>query len=88
MQLTALHERCGIIALLNLPSVFYAYWEAHLKPWDYAVGVLLVNEADGHITTYAGQPWRLGETQMIASNGQAPLHQALVDGIAAARRGV
>jgi len=88
LQLTALHERCGIIALLNLPSVFDAYWQAHLKPWDSAGGVLLVNEAGGRITPCAGQPWRLAVAGDHLRLAQAPLPQALVDGMAAARRRV
>jgi myo-inositol-1(or 4)-monophosphatase len=45
------------------------YWEAHLSPWDWAAGVLLVNEAGGSVSAYDGSPWRLGLDRLVASNG-------------------
>ncbi len=61
------------------------YWEARLNPWDYGAGVLLVHEAGGRVATYDDRDWRLGETHLIASNGQTSLHQALVTSLASAR---
>ncbi|HCB35776.1 MAG: hypothetical protein A3H73_00640 [Candidatus Taylorbacteria bacterium RIFCSPLOWO2_02_FULL_50_120] len=41
-----------------------------LNKWDYAAGVLLVKEAGGKITDFAGIPWTFGSSDFfIASNG-------------------
>ena len=48
------------------------FWEYGLSPWDVAAGWLLVAEAGGKVTDFAGRPWtdptRLG-AQTLASNG-------------------
>jgi myo-inositol-1(or 4)-monophosphatase len=61
------------------------YWEGWLSPWDAAAGVLLVREAGGIVTDYAGAPWTLTSKSLAASNGQKSLHRALLDGIHRAR---
>jgi myo-inositol-1(or 4)-monophosphatase len=43
------------------------YWERSLKPWDMAAGVLLVEEAGGKLSDYAGQPVRLDRGECIAA---------------------
>jgi myo-inositol-1(or 4)-monophosphatase len=53
------------------------YWEMHLKPWDWAAGWLLVEEAGGRVTDLAGQPWSLEKERIVASNGA--LHQVLLE---------
>lgn len=45
------------------------YWECKLKPWDVAAGQLLVAEAGGMVTNYAGKPFSIREHRIIASNG-------------------
>ena len=60
------------------------YWEAHLSPWDWGAGVLLVTEAGGVVTDYQGQPWRLGKDQMVAANPH--LHEKLLTAVQSARR--
>jgi myo-inositol-1(or 4)-monophosphatase len=52
------------------------YWEMHLKPWDWAAGWLLVEEAGGRVSDLKGQPWDLGQDNMVASNGL--LHQEML----------
>lgn len=52
------------------------FWEENLKPWDTAAGVLLVSEAGGKISTFAGEPHHLTADTIVASNGL--LHQELV----------
>lgn len=48
---------------------FDGYWEGYLKPWDVAAGALLVQEAGGAITDFAGgQDWLFGENA-VATNG-------------------
>ena len=60
-------------AALDLCSVaggrFDAFWEFNLKPWDTAAGILLVREAGGMVTDFRGVPHRLGDKELVASNG-------------------
>ena len=68
-------------------GAFSAYWEGWIKPWDVAAGVLLVHEAGGLVTNYAGAPFRLTDHSIIASNGQPGVHQSLLQAIQEARSG-
>jgi myo-inositol-1(or 4)-monophosphatase len=48
-----------------------------LNKWDYAAGVLLVEEAGGKITDFNGKPWCFGvDDYFIASNGK--IHNELL----------
>lgn len=55
------------------------YWERGLNTWDVMAGVLLVQEAGGTVTDYAGQPKPQDgpEGRYLASNGH--IHQQMVD---------
>jgi myo-inositol-1(or 4)-monophosphatase len=55
---------------------FGAFFEYQLNPWDFAAGVLFVEEAGGHVTTATGEPIPLDKTSMVASNGA--LHEAML----------
>jgi myo-inositol-1(or 4)-monophosphatase len=46
-----------------------AFWEFNLNPWDTAAGILLVEEAGGTVTDFAGNPYRLDSREVLASNG-------------------
>jgi len=46
-----------------------AFWEFNLNPWDTAAGILLVTEAGGRVTSFAGEPYRLDSREILASNG-------------------
>jgi len=46
-----------------------AFWEFNLNPWDTAAGILLVEEAGGRVTDFAGGPYRLDSREILASNG-------------------
>lgn len=46
------------------------FWEAKLNPWDCAAGFLLVTEAGGRVTDYAGQPASIYKPEVVASNGK------------------
>lgn len=52
------------------------FWEAGLKPWDTAAGLLLVLEAGGLISDFWGRPYLLGVSPDIAAAGPA-LHPQL-----------
>jgi myo-inositol-1(or 4)-monophosphatase len=46
-----------------------AFWEFNLNPWDTAAGVLLVEEAGGLLTDFAGGAFQLNSKEVLASNG-------------------
>jgi myo-inositol-1(or 4)-monophosphatase len=46
-----------------------AFWEFNLNPWDTAAGILLVEEAGGRVTDFAGNPFQLNSREILASNG-------------------
>jgi myo-inositol-1(or 4)-monophosphatase len=45
------------------------FWEFNLNPWDTAAGILLVEEAGGRVTDFAGAHYRLASDEVLASNG-------------------
>ena len=53
-----------------------AFWEFNLNPWDTAAGFLLVEEAGGRVTDFAGGPFRLDSREVLASNGR--IHGELI----------
>ena len=59
------------------------FWELRLSSWDYAAGVLLVQEAGGCVTQTNGTPYALaGELPLVASNGH--IHQQMLAVLAGA----
>ncbi len=65
---------------------FDGYWEMYLNPWDWAAGWLLVEEAGGRMTNFAGEAWTIDQSpsRLVASNGL--IHDELVAVLAEARR--
>ena len=57
-----------------------AFWEFNLNPWDTAAGILLVEEAGGRVTDFAGNPFQLASREILASNGRIhdELHRLLL----------
>jgi myo-inositol-1(or 4)-monophosphatase len=53
------------------------FFEIGLKPWDVAVGLLLVKEAGGQVTNFDNQTFDPFQNTIIASNGI--IHQELCD---------
>jgi len=49
---------------------FDGFWELKLRPWDIAAASLLIEEAGGRVTGFAGRPWRLSVRDIVASNGR------------------
>ena len=45
------------------------FWEFNLNPWDTAAGILLVEEAGGRVTDFAGKHFLLDSREILASNG-------------------
>jgi myo-inositol-1(or 4)-monophosphatase len=65
-------RRAGSAALdlCNVASGRYdGFWEFNLNPWDTAAGVLIVEEAGGRVTDFAGGPFQLASRETLASNG-------------------
>jgi len=48
---------------------FDGFWEFGLKKWDTAAGVLLIQEAGGQVSDFAGLAYELGGAVILASNG-------------------
>jgi myo-inositol-1(or 4)-monophosphatase len=59
-----------------------AYWETGLKPWDFAPGWVMIEEAGGHLIDYSGAPARLATTELIMSNGQPAIDHAIMQTVA------
>lgn len=55
------------------------YWELNLQPWDFAAGVLIVEEAGGTVTDFQGHPWTASTRDVIAANPD--LHAVLLSAI-------
>jgi myo-inositol-1(or 4)-monophosphatase len=49
---------------------FDGYWEARLSPWDVAPGLLMVKEAGGFVSDYAGQNNSVIKGEVVAGNEQ------------------
>jgi myo-inositol-1(or 4)-monophosphatase len=61
------------------------YWENRAHAWDWLAGTVLVREAGGMVTNFAGRAWEPGMRQMLASNGQAGIHAQMQAAITTAR---
>jgi myo-inositol-1(or 4)-monophosphatase len=47
---------------------FDAYWERGIQPWDMAAGIVLVREAGGVVSDFAGGATMLESSQVLATN--------------------
>ena len=52
------------------------FWEFNLNPWDTAAGVLIVQEAGGRVTDFAGAAFNIDSRETLATNGL--VHGALM----------
>src|SRR3989338_3284674 len=68
------YSPCLGTAALSLAWVaagrFHAYVHPSLNEWDLAAGAVLVKEAGGTLTKWDGGSGKLGDKELIASNGQ------------------
>jgi myo-inositol-1(or 4)-monophosphatase len=62
---------------------FDGFWELQLNPWDTAAGKVILEEAGGKVTNYAGEPYSIYGNTIIASNGL--IHPEMVDVLREAR---
>lgn len=71
MQNTAGVRRFGSAAL-DLAYVAAGrcdgYWEAGIKPWDMAAGLIMVKEAGGYVTDFDGKTDMLAKGEVVAAN--------------------
>lgn len=88
-QMRALYDRCQDVrrtgcASLDLCYVacgrLDGYVELALQPWDYAAGMLLVEEAGGRVTAPGGAPLSLTEGGAVLASNQI-LHAALMNAL-------
>lgn len=56
---------------------FGGYFEYLLSPWDFAAGILFVEEAGGKVTDARGNPLPLEKSSIAASNGK--LHDIVIE---------
>ncbi len=74
-------RRCGSAAL-DLVRVASgqceAYFERNLKIWDYAAGMLLIEEAGGMVTNFCGKPIGMEKANNIVA-GNADIAQIIVE---------
>jgi len=59
------------------------FWELDLHPWDTAAGIVILEEAGGRVTDFAGNPFSIYGSEILASNGQ--IHQEMVKVLRAAQ---
>ncbi len=53
------------------------FWELKLQPWDSAAGSLIVAEAGGQLSNFAGNDFTIWSNEVMASNGR--IHEAMID---------
>ena len=73
-------RRCGAAALdlsLIADGSYEIYWEKHLSAWDMCAGAVLVQEAGGTLSSFAGEPADPRSGELLASNGA--LHGAALE---------
>lgn len=63
---------------------FDGFWEGGLRPWDTAAGALLVEEAGGRVSGFAGEEFDLHRGEIVAANPQ--IHPELISGLNQNRR--
>ncbi|MCE1190428.1 MAG: inositol monophosphatase [Ignavibacteria bacterium] len=58
-------------------GVFDGFWEVNLQPWDICAGILLVEEAGGLVTDFAGSPSSIFAKQVVCSNHH--IHNSMME---------
>jgi myo-inositol-1(or 4)-monophosphatase len=65
---------------------FDGFWENHLRPWDAAAGMLMVQEAGGKLSGFEGGAPDLYSGELLASNGR--IHEQMLAVLAEAAEGI
>ena len=65
-------------------GTFDGFWEQHLKPWDVAAGILLIEEAGGIVSNFTGAPYRFGDKHILAANPH--MHAVMLEEIRKVQR--
>ncbi|RKP49981.1 inositol monophosphatase [Cohnella endophytica] len=74
-NLTGKSRNVRILGSASLDLCFVAsgkltgFWHDGLYPWDVAAGALIIQEAGGSVTNKSGEPFRLSDNTLVASNG-------------------
>ncbi len=79
-------RRCGAATAdlaMVAKGVYDGFWEPRLHAWDLAAGVVLVREAGGEVTDYAGQALDIFSGWVVASN--KIIHRRMLEVIGQAR---
>ena len=64
---------------------FDFYWHMHTHPWDFAAGIVMVNEAGGAVSRLDGKKLlkAMDDTSILASNGK--MHRYAMDALGVAK---
>ena len=86
-RMSRIYQKCQDIRRTGSAAIDFAYtacgrvggyFEDKLQPWDFAAGSLIVTEAGGTVTDFAGKPVDLlKQGQVLATNGK--LHGELME---------
>jgi len=55
---------------------FDGFWEERLKPWDTAAGMLIAQEAGGHLTDFDDRTYHINSPEILATNGK--IHSQMI----------
>jgi len=64
-------RRCGSAALdmaYTACGRYDFFWEAHLLPWDFMAGMLIVEEAGGLVSDFSGSELAVRTSSVLAAN--------------------
>jgi len=56
---------------------FDGFWELKLHPWDTAAGKIIIEEAGGKVTDFAGDKYSIYDKYLLATNGK--IHNQMKD---------
>jgi myo-inositol-1(or 4)-monophosphatase len=55
---------------------FDGFWEVALNPWDMAAGIVILEEAGGRVSNFAGERHSIYGKELVASNSH--IHSAML----------
>ncbi len=84
----AMRKRCMGVRVLGSAELtlawlaagrLHCYVDLKQSPWDVAAGAMLVRESGGRVTDFKGEEWKLGHSEVLATNGL--LHKEMLTSI-------